>query len=155
MIQAFSCAANCLLYERDPGPAELNIGSEAEPHFVSRSDAGQDFYARYLLTQLDGDSDRLQNTANRCRRRWARGRRRTRDAEDMRPERWKRAVELCDLAVGIVDVAGAADDEQAWQRLLAGNGHMLTAIAFGSWGPQVVKDSADDLAQRLREIDDE
>ena len=33
---AWSYAANCSLYEEDPGPAELNIGSSLEPHLVSR-----------------------------------------------------------------------------------------------------------------------
>ena len=36
---AWSYAANCSLYEEDPGPPELNIGSSLEPHWVSRVEA--------------------------------------------------------------------------------------------------------------------
>lgn len=35
---AWVYAANASIHEEDPGPAELNIGSDVEPHMVSRSE---------------------------------------------------------------------------------------------------------------------
>ncbi|MFJ9371578.1 hypothetical protein ACIRRA_45340 [Nocardia sp. NPDC101769] len=56
----YSCTANCLLYEEDPGPAELNIGSELEPRMVPRSHAWRDYYAHHLITQISADIARLR-----------------------------------------------------------------------------------------------
>src|SRR5688500_9443543 len=63
MTWAWSSAANCLLYEEDPGPAHLNIWSETEPRWVSRSEAWMNFYAWALLYQLDTEHARLTAVA--------------------------------------------------------------------------------------------
>jgi hypothetical protein len=131
--EAWSCAANCLSYENDPGPAELNIGSASEPHMVSRSYAWRDFYARLLINQLDGSHARLLTTAEVCRHRLGTLKRR-RNAEVR--EIWLRAIDLCELAAGIVADAdadaGAVSDDDARQRLLAGNNHTLNVTALRS-----------------------
>ena len=56
---AWSLAANCLLYEADPGPAAANVATSTEPAWTDRSRAWQDRYARYLLEQLEADPARL------------------------------------------------------------------------------------------------
>jgi len=38
-FQAWIYASNCLLYENDPGPAELNTGTAEEPRMVPRAQA--------------------------------------------------------------------------------------------------------------------
>jgi hypothetical protein len=47
----YSLAANCSLYEEDPQPARMNIGSAAEPMMVTAAEGWRDFYARHLLVQ--------------------------------------------------------------------------------------------------------
>ncbi|MFE3703776.1 hypothetical protein ACFXO7_38640, partial [Nocardia tengchongensis] len=106
-----SCAANCLLYEEDPGPAELNIGSELEPHMVPRSHAWRDFYAHHLITQLSADSDRLAQCSE-----WAH---QQHDRDDLPadmtgPEReeakqfWQCAIDIAARAIEIVGGGGGA-----------------------------------------------
>ena len=56
---AWLYAANCSLYEDDDGPAQLNIASHLEPHFVSRVEAFRDLYLRLLLEELDADAARI------------------------------------------------------------------------------------------------
>jgi hypothetical protein len=56
---AWLYAANCSLYEDDDGPAQLNIASHLEPHFVSRVEAFRDLYSRLLLEALDADAARI------------------------------------------------------------------------------------------------
>jgi hypothetical protein len=58
-VLAWSNAANCRLYEDDPGPAPYRDGSAAEGRMISRADAWRDCYARSLLYDLDADPDRL------------------------------------------------------------------------------------------------
>ncbi|MFE3105293.1 hypothetical protein [Nocardia tengchongensis] len=150
-----SCAANCLLYEEDPGPAELNIGSELEPHMVPRSHAWRDFYAHHLITQLSADSDRLAQCSE-----WAH---QQHDRDDLPadmtgPEReeakqfWQCAIDIAARAIEIVVGAGAATDEKARQRLLASSQHLQTKTAFGAL-PDIVAQSAADLIGKLDEID--
>ena len=59
LTDAWVYAANCRLYENDPGPAELNIASRLEPMWVSRAEAFRDLYARLLLEELDADAARI------------------------------------------------------------------------------------------------
>ena len=59
LTDAWVYAANCRLYENDPGPAELNIASRIEPMWVSRAEAFRDLYARLLLEELDADAARI------------------------------------------------------------------------------------------------
>jgi hypothetical protein len=49
LVRATSCAANCLLYENDPGPAELQVGCMPRSFRIPRSEAWQLTYAMNLL----------------------------------------------------------------------------------------------------------
>ncbi len=48
----WSLACNCLLYEGDPGPVNINIGSETEPKMVSRSEGWRELYGRLLVERV-------------------------------------------------------------------------------------------------------
>ncbi len=143
-VMAFSCALNCLLYEQDSGPETVNVGSELEPKTVDRQEAWRDYYARYLLVQLDARPRRLIVAADHCRLRLSAG-------ED--PEAFGCAVDLCERAVGIIEEAGAVDDEEARQRLLAGTDHQLTLDTLGPV-PGFVRHSTEEFLDRLRRIGD-
>ncbi|WP_157227438.1 hypothetical protein [Nocardia asiatica] len=151
----YSCTANCLLYEEDPGPAELNIGSELEPHMVPRSHAWRDYYAHHLITQISADIARLRQCSE-----WAHQQHDRDDLPDdlTSAERdeakqfWQCAIEIADMAIEIIEGAGAATDEKARQRLLASSEHLQMGIAFGAL-PDVVAQSAADLVDKLDRID--
>jgi hypothetical protein len=53
-------ASNCLLYEGDPSPAELNVGSADGPRMVPRSEAWQHGYALNVLVDCDVDHARCR-----------------------------------------------------------------------------------------------
>ena len=150
-LNAWSYASNCLLYEADPGPALLDVGSESEPRLVPRSEAWQHTYAQQVLVKLDGDHARLTATAERCR-------------EDLAGESAKRpgsgharalsrAADLCDQAARMVEGADAVGDDKARRRLVASCRHEGHVIAFGAI-PGMAEDSAEELAETLREIDE-
>jgi hypothetical protein len=63
----WSLAANCRLYEDDPGPRQLNVGSATEPRYVPRSEALRDLYASQLVLGVDADTSRIDALADRCR----------------------------------------------------------------------------------------
>ena len=173
---AWSLAANCLLYEADPGPAVLNVASAAEPVWMDRAAAWQDSYARYLLEYLDADVGRLRaaHTAAaadladartlrfaldtyRARRRSGSSRRSA--ARVLLPARrrelvgvYRRAVDLCRLALDIATAAGAWHDPLARRRLLAATRHQNTVTALGAV-PGVIESSTDQLAEDLYELD--
>jgi hypothetical protein len=150
VTEAWSKAANCLLYEADPGPAMLNVGTADEPRMVPRSEAWQHAYAQRVLLACDGDDARLLAAARQCRdeigSRFKRGTQRAREMA--------RAADLCDQAASMVEQAGAITDDKARRRLVAACRHEGTVIALGVF-PGVVEDSAADLIEELREIDEE
>jgi hypothetical protein len=180
--QAWTYAANCRLYEDDPGPAHLNIGSAHEPRMVTRAAAWRDAYAHYLLVDLEADHARLTAATEVCRRNlrrtwtpsfWAEvarsqasgsGTRRhgcAAVARALSPREMfllrkvhKVAVELCELAAGLVQDAGAATDEKARCRLLAGSRHTGMLIALGSI-PGVAEDSQQTYLDEIRRIDED
>ncbi|MCF7552188.1 hypothetical protein [Pseudonocardia sp. WMMC193] len=173
---AWSLAANCLLYESDPGPAVLNVASAAEPVWMDRSTAWQDSFARYLLEHLDADPDRLHRAhttasadlakartprfaldAYRSRRRSGSSRRSA--ARILRPGTrrelvgvYRRAIDLCRLALDIATSAGADHDPLARRRLLAATRHQNTVTALGVI-PGVAEASSTQLAEDLDELD--
>jgi len=180
---AWLLATNCLLYEADPGPAQLNIGSDTEPAWVSRSDAWRDAYAHQLLEYTAGDHARLLAAAEACRARltetYTTGhaeqvfrrrlavpgprRRRLKDAlgaysprqrEDFRQSH-RRAIDLCELAAQLVVDAGADVDDTARRRLLAGTRHTNMMIGLGGVIPGVAEQSTDQLNSELDAIDRE
>ncbi|SDG27465.1 hypothetical protein [Pseudonocardia oroxyli] len=173
---AWSLAANCLLYESDPGPAVLNVASAAEPVWMDRSTAWQDSYGRYLLEHLDADPDRLRaaHTAAaadlaeartlrfaldtyRSRRRSGFSRRFAARILRPGPRRelvgvYRRAVDLCRLALDIATAAGADQDPLARRRLHAATRHQNTVTALGVI-PGVAEASSTQLAEDLDELD--
>lgn len=76
-------AANCRLFESDPGPAYYTEGAPAAPddqpdehpgdghasdvRIVSRAEAWRDVYARNLIHDLEADPDRLSEAADLAR----------------------------------------------------------------------------------------
>ena len=170
----WSLACNCLLYEGDSGPAQLNIGSEIEPKMVDRQQAWRELYARLLIEQVDADVTRLGEAEQVCRDELA---------DTHRPEHWERiyqvrlragdptaeevltpqgqreirevwecALDLCAQAVRMVREAGAGADETARQRFLAGLKHKNTVDVLGPIRG-VAQDSAEELTRRLEELD--
>ncbi|MBV9923321.1 MAG: hypothetical protein JOY78_21085 [Pseudonocardia sp.] len=150
---AWTLAANCLLYEGDPGPARLNVGTAAEPRMVSRYEACRDFYARSLVKELEAGLARID--AVRAEYEIALVRRPTRrDRSKELPAVRHCAVELAQRAATIVRNTGAADDATERRRLLAGLDHQLMVETLGAI-PQIVEDSTERLIERLNDINDE
>jgi hypothetical protein len=149
-FQAWIYASNCLLYENDPGPAELNVGTAAEPHFVPRSVAWQQGYAMNVLVDCDGGHARLLAAARECE---AEAARRAPDSPH-RAREWARAADLCTMAAAMVEGAGGHRDDQARRRVVASCRHETTMMALGSV-PAVAESSAQDLIEELAVIDAE
>jgi hypothetical protein len=150
-FQAWIYASNCLLYENDPGPAELNTGTAEEPRMVPRAQAWQHAYALHVLVQCEADHARLTAAARKCRAGIT-------DAAARlgayRAREWSRAADLCEQAARMVEDAGAIGDDKARRRLLAGCQHQTMMIALGSVIPAVAESSAEDLRRALREAED-
>lgn len=144
---AWIYAANVSLHEETPGPAELNIGSEVEPHMVSRAEAFRDLYAHLVLEVLQADNVRI----NRLRTRVVRARERSRNSEF--ESMWTIAIELCERALHIIDGAGAADDDTARRRLLAGTKHLNRSVILGQFVPALQQEINDDLLHELEAIE--
>ncbi|GGK81887.1 hypothetical protein Sme01_62660 [Sphaerisporangium melleum] len=149
-FQAWVYARNCLLYENDPGPAELNVGTAQEPHLVPRSLAWQQGYAMNVLVKCDGDHTRLLAAARECQ---AEAIRRT-PASPHRAREWTRAADLCNLAAAMVEGAGGHRDDKARQRVVASCRHETMMMALGSI-PAVAETSAQELIEQLAVIDAE
>jgi len=143
---AWSYAANCSLYEEDPGPAELNIGSSLEPHWVSRAEAFRDLYAHLLLEQLGADPARIAALAYLIHR----ARQRNSSAEAV----WGIAADLCQRAGSIIDGAGAVHDDRARRRLLAGTKHLNRTVVLGGWISSYQAEVDKDLLQELAATDE-
>jgi hypothetical protein len=178
-FEAWVYAANCLLYESDPGPAQLNVGSRDEPKYVDRREVWRDYYAQAVLMELEADHGRLAAAAAQCHaelaasygvRRWATATRRRlsgpgrlRDrvvsaAKMLLPverERFREshrcALDLCERAGRLVEEAGALDDDTARRRLLAGTRHQQTVDTLGII-QGVTEQSAAQLIEDLRRI---
>ena len=142
---AWSYATNCLLYEEDPGPALLNIGSAEEPKTVPRSEAWRELYSRLLIESVDADEARLAAALSDCRQRFGE----CPDGE-IKPV-WQCAVDLCEQALAMVHSAGVHDDPSR-ERFLAGVKHANTSDVFRPI-PDVVAGSARDLIAKLDELD--
>ena len=136
-------AANCSLYEEDDGPAQLNIASHLEQHFVSRVEAFRDLYSRLLLDELDVDAARIAALARDIDR----APRNNRTAAVV----WDIAAELCQRAADVIDDMGAATDGCARRRLLAGTKHLNRTVALGQWIPPCQQQLDNELLQALRD----
>lgn len=144
---AWVYAANASIHEETPGPAALNIGSEVEPRMVSRPEAFRDLYAHLLLEDLQADMVRI----DRLKVKVGRARKRARNAEAEMV--WTIADELCERALQIIDGAGAADDQDARQRLLAGTKHLNRSVVLGQFVPALQKEIDGDLLDELGAIE--
>jgi hypothetical protein len=143
---AWCCAANCSLYEDDPGPAELNIGSTIEPHWVSRIEAFRDLYAHLLIEHLGADPARTAALAREVKHA-AKG-------SSSAAALWELAAELCQRACDVIEDPGAVDDTRARRRLLAGTKHLIRTVALGCWIPGYQAEVDSDLLQELAEADE-
>jgi hypothetical protein len=175
-LTGWSLAANCVLYESDPGPAMLNVGSVAEPRYLPRAQAWRDSYARFLLERLDADHSRVIAAHQTSRERLAHARTvqflrsvyrahreegrlaalRSVTPAPMRELRliYRIAVELCARAEQIITEAGADRDDVSRRRLLAATRHGNTLTALGAI-PGVAKDSTDRLVEELDGLDED
>lgn len=131
---AWVYAANASIHEEDPGPAELNIGSDVEPHMVSRSEAFRDLYAHLLLEDLQADPVRL----DALRAKVIRTRRHSSSGEEVAD--WGIAVALRERTLVIIDGAGAVHDAEARCRLLAGIRHLNRSVVLGQFVPALQRD---------------
>jgi hypothetical protein len=140
-LGAWSAALNCLLYEKDPGPEQLNVGTQNKPMMVPRDQAWQQSYATFVLARFGGDHARLKAAARQCladiptEPHWAR--------------QLSRAADLCEKAAQMVEDAGAVHDDKARRRLVAVCEHEALSDALGPFSPFTSKD----LRRALREID--
>lgn len=152
-LYVFSLAANCAQYEADQGPAQVNVGSVAEPRMVARSEALRHLYARSLLEHLDADTERLAATDRYCQAEleamqhqqyWIQTRNRRAAAGDPNADNalgqderrawssiWRCALDLCHRAGDLVHEADIVDG-QTRQRFLAGIRHQNTVDIMGA-----------------------
>lgn len=151
-FMAWTYALNCLLYENDPGPAELNTGTGNEPRMVPRSQVWQHTYALLVLVHCEADHARLTAATRQCRA----------EITGLQGQLWEeriaelsRAADLCEQAAKMVEDAGAVSDDKAQRRLLAGCDHQTMMIILGSAILAVSESSAEELLQALEEIDQE
>jgi hypothetical protein len=178
---AWSCAANLRLYDEDPGPRQMNVGSVREPRIVDRREALVGLYARQILLKLEADYPRILALRAECgqqaaasrdlREAWrvARARHRPPLRQPWRQalralawsERsdiattWAVGAELAHRAAQMVTEAGAHLDGKARAKLLAATEHSFTYDVLGSMLPSDMeaRDAAQ-LAETLRQIDE-
>lgn len=141
LVDAWVCATNCRLYEKDPGPDELNIGSGIEPLMVSRREAWRDFYTHVLLGDLDADRDRITALIDKIRR--------IKKRDPAIEECWGIATDLCRRACSIIDEAKAGEDDRARRRVLAGAAHLVGSVAIGQYVPAYQAELDNDLLDEL------
>jgi len=136
-------AANCLLYENDPGEARLNVGTPLKPLLIPRSEAWQQSYSMRLLRECNGDKTRLLGARQECVKRqnesYGRGR-----------EVWSRAADLCDQAVRMIEGNGAVTDDKARRILIAVCEYENMKTSLGLLCSH--EDLARDLTEALREL---
>lgn len=141
------CARNCLLYENDPGPELLNVGTRLKPLEIPRSEAWQLSYSMHVLRDLDGDHARLIAARQVCVERQNQA---STEDQDETARGWSRAVDLCDQALRMIEGAGAVADDKARRILIAVCGYEGMLTVLGSIGG-VAESSARDLTETLRE----
>jgi hypothetical protein len=142
-------ARNCVLREDDPGPALLNVGSRDDPRLVPRSEAWQHTYAMHVLVDLEGDHARITSAGRSCRKAVS-----GEESGSWQARELSRSGDLCDQAAAMLEGAGAIHDDKARRRILAACGHETMVTALGLI-PGIAEDSAQELRDTLREIDDE
>ncbi|EIV09196.1 hypothetical protein MA4S0206_4390 [Mycobacteroides abscessus 4S-0206] len=114
---------------------------------VAQPKTFRDLYSNLLLEELHADRVRIK----RLRARVSRALERSRDCEF--ESIWATADELCERALEIIDGAGAADDEAARRRLLAGTKHLNDSVLLGQFVPGLQQEINDDLLHELEAIE--
>ncbi|MBF6333638.1 hypothetical protein [Nocardia transvalensis] len=150
----YAATINCIRCERDPGSAQLNVGSETEPRWVPRAEAWRDFYARGLLLDVGAEPELVKRCRDyaetKLQNAIAGNREHGRNAN---PEFWECAVNISAIAEEILTSSDADRNLFARQRLLAGIEHLMITTTLGSL-PQVNADAGATLAATLARIDE-
>jgi hypothetical protein len=140
---ALLLARNCLLYEKDSGPAELNVGTPKVAFRIPRSEAWQLSYAMHLVNDLDGDAARIAAARAECTSRCVR--------TDLREgaagrRAWSRAAGLCDEALRMIEGITVAKSPMGPPLLKAVSEHDTMVVALG-----IVAGIAEDADRDLRD----
>jgi hypothetical protein len=130
MAEALSNARNCLLYEKDDGPAELNVATPGHPVRIPRSEAWQLSYALHLLTGLGAEAGRLAAVRAECTSRCVRT---DQHKGAVGRRAWSRAAGLCDQALRMIEGITAANGDLGLPLLAAVAEHDTSVVAFGIW----------------------
>lgn len=148
---AFSCGANLLLYEGDPGPQTTTVGGPGEQRTITRRELLVSIYARMLLLELQADLDRLAAVAAEARRRMYTA------ADDDATELAAAeavAVELAETAIQIIRDVGADTDPRARERLLAATDYQTSRDVFGTFlGKPGLAGPPDSMLEELARIE--
>ena len=134
--KAFTYALNSLGYETDDGPAILDAGVEGARTRLPRGLAWQEGYAIGLLAECDGDYGRLLAAAEELRGKICEARRKWAAETPERPQRFAgaqfyRAIDLCEHAMVMIELAGARTDDEARRGLAARCRRERARIAVG------------------------
>lgn len=152
-LHAWSSALNLMLYDNDPGQREVRTGGPGEERVIDRREYLVSVYAQGLLLHVDADLNRLTAVTDEARRR-SKGRTRwKRPKEHVRAE--VVAAELAETAGQVVREAGADGDEMSRRRLLAAADYQHTEETFAAFLGVSAGQNPDDLAEKLRQIDEE
>jgi len=104
-----------------------------------------------VLVKCNGDHARLTAAAGQCREDLAR---KAPPPGSPHAQALSRGADLCDQAARMIEDAGAVDNNKARRRLVASCEHEGIVIALGIV-PGVAENSAAELIETLREIDEE
>lgn len=179
MVNTWSCAINMHLFDNDPGPREVNVGTLDEPRIVDRHKHLLSVYARQLLQDVDADPARLDAVIEESRRKARHVRTLRGGWEIMQARRssrlasnpwqaltpWERramsmthknGAEIAEAARQLVIEAGADTDDKARRSLLASIRHTLTEDVLGiAVSAETRADRARDIADEPRHIDED
>jgi hypothetical protein len=143
--QAASLAANCLLYENDPGPDKLQANLPGSLR-IPRSESWQLSYAMNLLKHCEGDTRRLAAARSACTSMCVRS--------TFRNGGWgrvelSRAINLCDQALRMIEGARASDGERGTQILRAMCNYEGGMTFLGGLIAEVAEDTESDFASAV------
>jgi hypothetical protein len=148
-FEAWTYAANCLLYEEDDG-TDVNVGSVERPRIVSHAEFVMIDYTKLVMVELGADLDRLRAAARVCHE----VARENQASSPGSAREYARAADLCERAAQMVIDYGAASDDGARRRLIAMAEHDTQITALGAV-PGVVERAREELRETLAELDQE
>lgn len=122
VVCAWSAALNFQVYDADPGPRIVDVGTPDEPRFADRTEYLREIYTTLLILHCEADVARLRTTARSCRHAYlTRGP--AQRAGDLEEHRHREAhhigAELAESAAQLVHAAGADHDPAIRERYLA------------------------------------